>query len=271
MSLASLLPFAPRGAHRVVDREYLIVVCESDASAIRAVLPHPLVADGSNSVQLRFIATRDPAGAGSYMETSLIIPAVFDGVAVDFTAQRYADEDLAVLAGSVERTRAWPRQPGRTRMLFTRETASAVLEVAGRAAVLAEMGHGKHGAMNGATGACSPRLARRLLADTHVNLKREPATGEQAAVAQLIGVGVQQVRVKSAWSGTARLHRSGAELAPIAHFPLKRVIGGFNFVADVTLARAEVLFDYRHEARRPVSSVLAQLARGLAPRVQEVA
>lgn len=267
MELSNLLQFAPRGAHRLADREYLVLLCESDAASIRSVLPHPLVADGSNTVQLRFIATRDPAGAGSYVETALIVPALLDGVAVDYTAQRYADEELPALACAG----AWPRRSGRTRLLFMRETAAAVLEVAGRAVVLAEMGHGKYGSTDGATGPCSARLVRRLLARTQVNLKREPAAAGCAAMAQLIGVGLSDLRVKSAWTGAARMHRSGAGLAPITDFPLRRVLGGFNFVADVTLARAEILFDYRSEARRPLSAVVSQLASALAPRFREMA
>jgi acetoacetate decarboxylase len=260
MSFTNLLQSAPRGL-RCADREYLVVVCESDAASIRAALPHPLEPDGSNTVHLRFIATRDPAGAGSYVETDLVIPALLGSTAVDFTAQRYADAELPALAGDA----AWSRRPGRARLLFMRETAAAVLEIGGRAVVLAEMGHGKYGLMSDTTGTCSARVVRRVLADTQVNLKRAPAANGRPAVAQLVGVGIDVQRVKSAWSGAARVHRCGAGLAPIADFPLKRVVGGFNFVADVALARGEVLFDYKREARRPLGDVLSQIAFGLAP------
>jgi acetoacetate decarboxylase len=270
MSFPHLLQFSPRDSNRLADREYLVVVCAGDARAIRAALPRPLEPDGSNTVRLRFIATRAAAGAGCHLETDVVIPALFDGAAVDYTAQRYADEELPAFAGDVGRLAAWPRRPGRTRLLFMRETAAAVLEISGRAVVLAEMGHGKHGSLGSEASACSAHAVRRLLAPTQVNLKRVPAAGGRAAVAQLVGIGIGDVRVKSAWAGAARMHRSSG-LAPITDFPLRRVVAGFNFVADVTVGSGQVLFDYKREARRPISSVLAQLASGLAPRLQGAA
>lgn len=269
MSFPSL-SLSARPAHRLADREYLVVTCESDAAAIRAALPRPLEPDGSNVVRLRFVATRAPSGAGSFLETDLVIPALFDGAAVDFTAQRHADDELPALADRANRC-AWPRRPGRTRLLFTRESAAAVLEIGGRAAVLAEMGHGKHGVLAHETIACPAAAVRRLLAPTQVGLKRVCAAGGRAAIAQLVGTAVGNVRVKSAWAGPARLHRAAGAGAPIAGFPLRRVVAGCNFVADVTFGAGEVLFDYKREARRPISSVLEQFAAQLAPSLQGAA
>jgi len=38
-------PSYPRGPYRFVGREYLIITCESDPTAIRESLPEPLVLD----------------------------------------------------------------------------------------------------------------------------------------------------------------------------------------------------------------------------------
>lgn len=267
MSFPSLLNLAPRGGRCLADREYMVVLCESDPAALRAALPRPLLPDGSNTVLLRFIATPVGAGAGSHVETDLVIPALLDGVAVDYTVQRYADDEVPALAGDA----ASARRPGRTRMLFMRETAAAVLEIAGQAVVLAEMGHGKYGSTGDATSACSERIVRRLLAGMQVNLKRVAAGTGRAAVAQLVGVGIEGVRIKSAWAGAAKMHRSGAGVALVADFPLRRVVGGFNFVADMTVTRSEVLFDYKREARRPIGAVFSEFAAGLSPQWRELA
>jgi acetoacetate decarboxylase len=270
MSFPNMLQFAPFGAVRCRKREYMVVVCESDPAAIRAALPLPLEPDGSNTVRIRFIATPDPGGAGSYVETDLVIPAQFGGAHVDFTAQRYADAEIPALAAAGD-CAAWPRRPGRTRLLFMRATAAAVLEVGGHAAVLAEMGHGRYGLLNGATCTGTAGAVRRLLAPVQVNLKRVPAANGRAAIAQLVGCGIENLRVHAAWSGAARMHRNPSCRAPIGGFPLERVIGGFNFVCDVTLARPQVLFDYRREARRPIRSLLADLAADLALPLAEAA
>jgi acetoacetate decarboxylase len=271
MSVPGFVHFLPRGATRCVDREYLVVVCESDPAAIRCALPRPLQPDGSNTVCLRFVATHGTAGTGSQVETDLVIPARFEGTRVDFTAQRYADETFAPFAADAGRRAAWPHRPGHTRLLFMRETAAAVLEIGGRAVVLAEMGHGRHGSAGDDAVVCPEQGVRRRLAGTQVDLKRIAAANGRAAVAQLVAVQLQDIRVKAAWAGPARLHRSGSGAAPIADFPLRRIVAGIDFVADLTLARSEVLFDYKREARRSIAAAWTQLAASLAPRLQEAA
>ncbi len=122
-----------------------------------------------------------------------------------------------------------------------------------------------------ATCASNTGAVRRLLAPLQVHLTRAAADGVRAPLAQLNATGIENLYVHAAWSGAARLHRSAGCPAPIGGFPLARVIGGFNFVADVTLGRAQVLFDYKREARRPMRAVLADLAAELAPRARGLA
>lgn len=268
MSFPDLLQFVPRGAVRCRDREYMVVVCESDPAAIRAALPLPLQPDGSNTVHVRFIATRDPQGRGTFVETDLVIPATFGGAPVDFAAQRYADEEIPAVADAGA---TCARRPGTTRLLFMRATAAGVLEIGGKAAVLAEMGHGKYGLLSRATCASTSGAVRRLLAPLQVHLMRAPAADGRPSMARLGATAIENLYVHAAWSGAARLHRSPACPAPIGGFPLVRVIGGFNFVADVTLGRSQVLFDYKREARRPMRALLADLAAELAPRARGLA
>lgn len=48
-------PSYPYGPYRFVGREYMIITCESDPEAIRAMVPEPLVPDGSNHVHYEWI------------------------------------------------------------------------------------------------------------------------------------------------------------------------------------------------------------------------
>ena len=41
-------PSYPRGPYRFIDREYFVVIYESDAAAIRRMVPEPLEPDGSD-------------------------------------------------------------------------------------------------------------------------------------------------------------------------------------------------------------------------------
>src|SRR6266849_3506238 len=98
-SMPLAAPSYPRGPYRFIDREYLIVSYKSDPDAIRAALPEPLLPDGSNTVLYEFIRMPDSAGFGDYTESGVVIPAMFDGKPVNFTAQMYLDDEPPIAGG----------------------------------------------------------------------------------------------------------------------------------------------------------------------------
>ena len=98
-SMPAASPSYPRGPYRFIDREYPIVTYESDPDAIRAALPQPLEPDGSNNVLYEFIRMPDSAGFGDYTESGIVIPALFRGEHVNFTAQMYLDDEPPIAGG----------------------------------------------------------------------------------------------------------------------------------------------------------------------------
>lgn len=56
--------------------------------------------------------------------------------------------------------------------------------------------------------------------------------------------------MKGSWTGPARLHLIPHVNAPVADLPVKRVLGGQHFVADLTLPYGRVLYDYLREQGR---------------------
>lgn len=98
-SMPAASPTYPRGPYRFLNREYLIITYESDAAAIREALPEPLEPDGSNTVLYEFIKMPDSAGFGHYIESGVVIPALFQGEAVNFTAQMYLDDEAPISGG----------------------------------------------------------------------------------------------------------------------------------------------------------------------------
>jgi acetoacetate decarboxylase len=50
--------------------------------------------------------------------------------------------------------------------------------------------------------------------------------------------------VKGAWGGHARLHLIPHINAPVADLPVKRIVGGSHFIADITLPYGRVIHDY---------------------------
>jgi len=92
-------PSYPHGPYRFLGREYLIITYVSDAEAIQAMVPEPLVPDGSNQVHYEWIAMPDSTGFGSYQESGVVIPCLLNGEPVNYTAMMFLNDEPPILAG----------------------------------------------------------------------------------------------------------------------------------------------------------------------------
>ena len=52
------------------------------------------------------------------------------------------------------------------------------------------------------------------------------------------------IQVHGAWSGPARLHLVPHVNAPVADLPVRSMLGGLHFIADLTLPYGRVIHDY---------------------------
>ncbi len=239
LSLSSMPPgnpSYPRGPYRFVDREYFIIRYETDSDAIRAALPEPLEPDGANEVLYEWINMPDSSGFGSYQESGLVIPARLNGESVNFTAQMYLNDEPPITAG--REIWGFPKRWGEARLTVARDTLTGTLEYAGQRVALGTMAYKYESYAD-----CLTERAKRLT-KTQVNLKLIPSVTGEPEIAQLVGYNLTDVTLKGAWSGPARLHLVPHVNAPVADFPVRRVIGGEHLVADLTLPYGRVLFDY---------------------------
>src|SRR5271165_4036889 len=92
-------PTYPFGPFHFVDREYFVVLYESDPAAIRAALPEPLEPAGDNLVAFDWMRTPDASGFGAYTAAATIIPAKYKGQTYNFIAQMYLDDGAPLTAG----------------------------------------------------------------------------------------------------------------------------------------------------------------------------
>ncbi len=97
MPIAS--PTYPRGPYRFINREYFIVTYESDAEAIRRLLPEPLKPDGGNTVQYEFAHMPDSSGFGVYTQTGIVIPCTFEGQKMHHVSQMFLDCEPPIAGG----------------------------------------------------------------------------------------------------------------------------------------------------------------------------
>lgn len=242
MPLAS--PSYPRGPYRFIDREYLIITYESDPEAIRAALPEPLEPDGTNTVLYEFIRMPDSAGFGDYTESGVVIPALFRGEHVNFTAQMYLDDEPPIAGG--REIWGFPKKHGAPKLEVVHDTLTGTLEYAGVRVAVGTMGY-KHQHLLydvGGHKACSSISIVGKMSKTQVNLKIIPGVDGEPAIAQLVAYNLTDIQVKGGWSGPARLHLVSHVNAPVADLPVKRALGGLHFIADLTLPYGRVLFDY---------------------------
>jgi len=246
MPMAS--PSYPMGPYRFVDREYFIITYESDPEAIRAALPEPLAPDGTNRVLYEFIRMPDSAGFGDYTESGIVIPCLFEGQPVNFTAQMYLDDEPPIAGG--REIWGFPKKHGNPKLAVVQDTLTGTLHYAGERVALGTMGY-KHDTLTGRSRDGVVHSADEIagkMSRTQVNLKLIPDVDGTLAIAQLVAYNLTNIDVKGAWSGPARLHLVPHVNAPVADLPVRKVIGGTHFVADLTLPFGRVIHDYRAEA-----------------------
>lgn len=229
-------PSYPKGPYRFVDREYFIVTYESDADAIRAAVPEPLAPDGTNRVFYEWINMPDSSGFGAYQESGVVIPCTYRGEPVNFTCQMYLNDEPPITAG--REIWGFPKRWGEARLQVMRDTLTGTLEYNGQRVALGTMGY-KHESY----AACLPDRAKKLSA-TQVNLKLIPCVTGGPAIAQLVAYNLTNITLKGAWSGPARLHLVPHVNAPVADFPVVKVLHADHLIADLTLPYGRVLHDY---------------------------
>jgi acetoacetate decarboxylase len=241
MPIAS--PSYPRGPYRFINREYFIVTYTSDPAAIREALPEPLEPDGSNHLYYEFIRMPDSSGFGDYTETGVVIPALYKGEPVNFTAQMYLDCEPPIAGG--REIWGFPKKYANPKFGVVNDTLTGRLEYAGQPVAIATMAY-KHENLlcNLETHSCDPKTIEQKLSKTQVNLKLIPHVDGSLSIAQLVAYNLTDIIVKGAWASPARLHLIPHANAPVADFPVQKVVGGSHFIADITLPYGRVLHNY---------------------------
>jgi len=234
MPLAS--PSYPHGPFRFVDREYMIVAYESDAEAIRHAVPEPLVPVPEAIVYYEWIRMPDSSGFGDYTESGIVIPCTWRGASCNFTAQMYLDDEPPIAAG--REIWGFPKKHAEPKLAVVHDTLTGTLAYAGQTVAVGTMAY-KHEAQVRHIDKTVAALSK-----LQINLKLIPDVDGRPAIAQLVGYHLTDIKVKGSWTGPARLHLIPHVNAPVADLPVRRIIGGRHFIADLTLPYGRVFHDY---------------------------
>ena len=235
-SMPASSPSYPHLPFRFVNREYMIVIYESDPEAIRAAVPEPLQPDPSNQVFYEWIRMPDSSGFGNYTESGVVIPCSYKGQACNFVAQMYLDDDPPIAAG--REIWGFPKKYAHPKLEVFEDTLTGTLVYAGQQVAMGTMAY-KHESQ-----VRNPEKTLSSLGKMQVNLKIIPDVDGTPAIAQLVAYNLTEFTVKGSWTGPARLHLVPHVNAPVADLPIRKIVGGRHFIADLTLPAGRVLYDY---------------------------
>ena len=253
-------PSYPMGPYRFIDREFFIVTYKSDPDAIREAVPEPLQPDGSDTVLYEFIRMPDSSGFGDYTESGIVIPCIYEGEPVNFTAQMYLDCEPPIAGG--REIWGFPKKHAAPKLRVISDTLTGTLEYAEQQVALGTMGY-KHNQLISRTDASHADAAAivKKMSRTQVNLKLIPNVDGTLGIAQLVAYNLTEITVKGAWTG-ARLHLVPHVNAPVADLPVGKVLGGSHFVLNLTLPYGRVLYDYLEVEHLRMADSTKQLLRG---------
>ena len=178
----------------------------------------------------------DSSGFGSYQESGVVIPCRFEGEAVNYTSQMYLNDEPPISAG--REIWGFPKRWGQPSLRVETDTLTGSLDYAGQTVAMGTMGYKHENLIK------DPAKRNEALKKTQVNLKLLPCVTGKPLVAQLVAYNLTEIDVKGHWGGPARLHLVPHVNAPVADFPVRRMIGGRHFIADLTLPYGRVIHDY---------------------------
>jgi len=235
-SIPAAGPSYPFGPFHFVGREYFVVLYETDAAAIREALPEPLEPAGDDLVAFEWMRTPDASGFGAYTAAALVIPATLGGTRYNFIAQMYLDNDAPIASG--REVWGFPQKYAQPSLKVASDTLTGTMLYSGLPVANGSMTY-KHESQ-------ADELQKTVLVLTPplVTLKVMPGADGKPAIAQLVTFTMTDVKVTGSWHGPARLELIPHANAPVADLPIRKVLLGRHFIADLTLPYGRVLHDY---------------------------
>ena len=235
-SMPVFSPSYPAGPYIFKNREYLIITYETDPDALRAALPEPLEPAPGNLCFFEWMKMPDSSGFGDYEESGGGIYATYKGEPCNFSVQMYLDDEPPITGG--REIWGFPKKYGVPRLKVNKDTLTGALHYDEERVALGTMTY-KHVSLES-----SLDQVKKGLGKLNVNLKLIPDVDGTPKIAQLVGYNLEDIVVKGAWEGPARLHLIPHVNCRVADLPVKRIVGGRHQIVDFTLPYGRVLHDY---------------------------
>ncbi len=228
-------PSYPKGPYHFVDREFLIISYRTDAKLLRQMVPEPLTIDDP-IVSFEFIRMPDSSGFGSYTESGQVISIIdAQGRHGGYSHMMYLDDESPIAGG--RELWGFPKKYATPKLEVATDTLIGTLDYGPLRVATGTMGY-KYETLDRA-------LEQKKMAETpNYLLKIIPHVDGTARVCELNRYYSQNVTVKGAWTGPAKLELFQHALAPVADLPVLEIVGAKHLLCDLTLGFGEVAFDY---------------------------
>ncbi len=223
----------PCGPYRFINREFFVITYETDPQLLKEVLP-PGLELLEPVIKFEFIRMPDSTGFGDYTESGQVIPVRYKGEEGTFTISMFLDCHAPIAGG--REIWGFPKKLAKPKLFVEEDVLIGILDYGSIRIATATMGY-KHHHLD------QQAVLQSMKKPTFL-LKNIPGVDGTPEVNQLTRTYLQDITVKGAWTGPGSIELHPHCLAPIADFPIKRIVAVSHFVTDLTLPYGEVVEDY---------------------------
>ncbi|WP_412518845.1 acetoacetate decarboxylase [Staphylococcus simulans] len=226
-------PVYPMAEVYFKNREYLNIIYETDRAALEAVVPEPLKVK-SNQIKFEVINMPDSTGLGSYKEAGHVIPVEYNGEEGEFYLSMYVDNQAAIASG--REVAAFPKKAGKPNLYTDNDTLVGTLDYNSLRVAQATMAY-KYYKMSDKAALdeiTMPQFMLKSVRDYDGSLIRCELTRSQ----------ITDIELVEAYRGPARLQLFEHVMAPLADFPVKKIVDANHIIAHLSLGQPRPVYDY---------------------------
>lgn len=227
------VPAYPDGPYRFTDREYFTITYRTDPQALERLVPEPLRA-AEPTVRFEIMRMPDTTGLGNYTESGQVLAVEYEGERGEYVLAMYVDSLPAIASG--REISAYPKKLGAPRLAVDSDTLVGTLDYGSLRVATATMGY-KHAPID------VDRAREEICCPTFM-LKKLPGYTGEPRICELVRFRIEDITVKGAWTGPARLQLFQHALAPMADLPVLEVLSANHVLTDLTLPPPAVVHDY---------------------------
>lgn len=228
-------PMIPSFPFTFSDCKIFTLVYRTDESAIKALLPEPLVPTG-DEVMIHIYQMNDTGWIGPYNEANVMFGAELPGKAVgSYSPYLFLSSDIGVAHG--REIHGQPKKLGNPKVEFRGDLIVGTVERNGIDIVTGTMPYKQQAAD-------LSELAEIFPFATNINLKAVDHIDGTPAIRQLTSRSLADVKVTECWRGPCTAELRPNAQAPVHRLPVREMLDGFFWAAQFTLVPGKVLLDY---------------------------